>query len=97
MNKELLKSKKFRAAILSAVSSILTFGAAKWGWDLQPQETMILIGIITTPFLMYIGAEGLSEVSAKKVVEENKVREDITNKVLAEVAKQIEDKQNETQ
>lgn len=97
MNKELLRSKKFRAALLAAVSSLLTFGVAKWGWDLDVRETTLLISIISAPFLMYIGAEGISEVSAKKVVEENKVRAELTDRVLAEVAKQIEEKQNETQ
>jgi hypothetical protein len=96
MNTQLLKSKKFRAALGSAVTSLLTFGVAKWGWNLDVQELMLLITIVTAPFLMYIGAEGVSEVSAKKVVEENKVRAELTDKVLAEVAKQIEEKQNET-
>jgi hypothetical protein len=88
MNTKLLKSKKFRAAVLAAISGILTFCVSKLGWSLDVSETMGLLSTVTVPFLLYIGAEGFSEVQAKKVIEENKVREDITNKVLEEIVKQ---------
>jgi len=97
MNTKLIQSKKFRAAALSAISALLTFGVGRWGWNLDVQELTLLIGVVTTPFLMYIGAEGFSEVQAKKVIEENKVRAELTDKVLEEVAKQIGRAQDETQ
>lgn len=77
------------------MSSLLTFGVAKWGWDLDVQELMLLVGVITAPFLMYIGAEGFSEADAKKVVEENKVRAELTDKVLEEVVRQQKEKNEE--
>ena len=83
MNTELLKSKKFRAAILAAISGILTFISAKAGWNLNTEEIMTLIGVVLSPFLIYIGAEGYSEVEAKRVVEENKIRKEISNEVLS--------------
>jgi len=95
MNTELLKSKKFRTAVLAAISGILTFGVSKLGWDLDVGETMALLGVVMAPFLLYIGAEGVSEIQAKRVVEENKVREELTEKVLAEVVRQQEELKNE--
>ncbi len=83
MNTELLKSKKFRAALLAAISSILTFLVSKFGFAMDVNEIMTLIMTISTPFLIYIGAEGVSEIQAKKVIEENKVRDKLTTDLLA--------------
>lgn len=83
MNNELIKSKKFRAAVVAAVGSVLTFIVAKTGWNLDVNELMTLLGVVSIPFLIYIGAEGYSEVEAKKVVEENKIRKEISNEVMA--------------
>lgn len=85
MNSEILKSKKFRAALLAAVSAILTYGVAKFNWDLDPTEVIALLTAISGPFLFYIGAEGYSEAGAKKVIEENKVRENLADKVLDQI------------
>jgi hypothetical protein len=82
MNTELLKSKKFRAALLAAISSILTFLVSKFGFAMDVNEIMTLIMTISTPFLIYIGAEGVSEIQAKKVIEENKVRDKLTTDLL---------------
>ena len=89
MNYKLLKSKKFRAAILGSVSSILTFMVSKYGLELDVTETMTLVTSILTPFLIYIGAEGYSEQSAKAAVEENKARKDISNQVLDKIGGDI--------
>lgn len=88
MNSELLKSKKFRAAILAAVSSLLSFLVAKLGLGWQVEEIMTLISTLLLPFLIYIGAEGYSEVEAKRVVEENKIRKELSDQVLGMVAKE---------
>lgn len=75
MNKKLLLSKKFRAAVLAAVSSILTF-AVSHGWlDMDVEATMLMVATVTTPFLVYIGAEGYSEAPAKAAAEENKSKQ----------------------
>lgn len=83
MNEKLLKSKKFRAAVMAAISSLLTFIVAKTGFNLDVNEIMTLIGTVIAPFLIYIGAEGYSEVEAKKVVEENKIRKSIVDQALS--------------
>lgn len=83
MNEKLLKSKKFRAALMAAISSLLTFIVAKTGFNLDVNEIMTLIGVVSAPFLIYIGAEGYSEVEAKKVVEENKIRKSIVDQALS--------------
>jgi accessory gene regulator protein AgrB len=87
MNTQLIKSKKFRAALVAAIGSLLTFIVAKTGWNLDVNELMTLLGVISIPFLIYIGAEGYSEVEAKKVVEENKIRKEISNEVIASLQK----------
>ena len=74
---------------MSALSAVLTYGVAKFGWDLDVAEIMTLVGIVQAPFLIYIGAEGYSEAEAKRVMEENKVRAELTDKVLDKVAKEI--------
>lgn len=94
MNEKLLKSKKFRAAILAALSSLLTFIVAKTGWNLDVNELITLISVVTAPFLIYIGAEGYSEVEAKKVVEENKIRKSIVDQALGQ--NKEEKNENET-
>jgi len=91
MNTELLKSKKFRAAILAALASLLTYGVTKFGWDLDVEEIVLLISSLSAPFLIYIGAEGYAEREAKRVQEENKIRNDLADKVLEEVIKQKEE------
>lgn len=83
MNEKLLKSKKFRAAVMAAISSLLTFIVAKTGFNLDVNEIMTLIGTVIAPFLIYIGAEGYSEVEAKRVVEENKIRKSIVDQALS--------------
>lgn len=88
MNTELLKSKKFRAAIMAAVSSLLSFFVAKLGLGWDVQEIMTLVSTILLPFLIYIGAEGYSEVEAKRVVEENKIRKELSDQVLNIVTKE---------
>jgi len=37
------------------------------------------------PFLVYIGAEGYSEVEAKRVIEENKIRQQLSDEVLKSI------------
>jgi hypothetical protein len=76
MNSKLLLSKKFRAACLAAVAGLLSFCVTQFGFSLDVDKTMGLVGVLMTPFLIYIGAEGYSEASAKKVIEENKVSKD---------------------
>lgn len=93
MNTELLKSKKFRAAVLTALTSLLTYGVTKFGWDLDVEEIILLISALSAPLLIYIGAEGYSEREAKKVQEENKMRTDLADKVLDEVIKQKEEQE----
>lgn len=81
MNTQLLKSKKFRAAIMASVSSILTFAVSKGWLQLDVADTMTLIGCITAPFLIYIGAEGYSEAPAKAATVEGEVKKAITDKL----------------
>jgi hypothetical protein len=91
MNSELLKSKKFRAAVLAAVSSLLSFLVAKLGLGWNVEEIMTLISTLLLPILFYIGAEGYSEVEAKRVVEENKIRKELSDQVLGMVTKEKSD------
>lgn len=88
MNNELLKSKKFRAALLAALSSLLSFLVAKLGLGWNVEEIMTLVSTLLFPFLIYIGAEGYSEVEAKRVVEENKIRKELSDQVLGMVTKE---------
>lgn len=85
MNTELLKSKKFRAATLAAISSTLAFSVAKLGLDWDVSEIMGLVSAISAPFLIYIGAEGFSEARAKAVVEENLLRKQISDQVIDQI------------
>ncbi len=73
MNDKLFKSKKFRTAIIAAATSLLTFLVSEFGLQLDVEKTIGLMVALTTPMLIYIGAEGYSEVEAKRVVEENKL------------------------
>lgn len=82
MNFELLKSKKFRVSALTALSSVLTFLVAKLGLGWNVEEIMALISTIIVPALMYVGAEGYSEQSAKAAIEENKMKDKISSDVL---------------
>ena len=91
MNTKLMLSKKFRAAVMAAISSLLTFAVSKFGLDLDVSETMMVITAVTSPFLIYIGAEGVSEMSAKAVIEENKSRTELADRVLLEVLKNGEE------
>ena len=68
---------------MAAISSLLTFIVAKTGFNLDVNEIMTLIGTVIAPFLIYIGAEGYSEVEAKRVVEENKIRKSIVDQALS--------------
>lgn len=67
MNEQLLKSKKFRTAVLAAVTALLTFFVSEFGLQLDVEKTISLMVALTTPWLIYIGAE------AKRVAEENKI------------------------
>lgn len=87
MNTKLLKSKKFRAAAMAAITGLLTFATAKFGLDLDVSEVTTLLTLLMSPFLIYIGAEGYSEAQAKKVVEEAKAKEQLTDAVLKEIVK----------
>lgn len=80
MNYSLLRSKKFRVAVLAALSGILSFISGKFGLGLNVEEITALVSAIIMPFLIYIGAEGFSEAPAKKVIEENKARKEEENK-----------------
>lgn len=91
MNTELLKSKKFRTAVLAAISSLLSFLVAKFGLNLNVDEIITLITTIVAPLLIYIGAEGFSEAGAKKSIEENKARTEINDKVLQSIVEKIGD------
>lgn len=96
MNEQILKSKKFRAAILAAISNILTFCVTQFGWHIDVSQTIALMSAITAPFLIYIGAEGFSEKDAKAVIEENKVKEKINTQVLNSLLKkEIENEKDE--
>ena len=94
MNDKLLKSKKFRAAAMAAVTGILTFATAKLGLDLNVGEITTLLTLIMSPFLMYIGAEGFSEAGAKKVVQEAKAKAEITDLVMKEIVNAGSEKQD---
>ena len=85
MNSSLLISKKFRAAVLAAVSALLTFLVSEFGLKLDVEKTITLISIVSVPFLMYIGAEGYSEKDAKAIAEESKNRSEISDKVLDKI------------
>ena len=87
MNTNLLLSKKFRAALLAAVGSSLTFLVTKLGLGWDVTEIMSLVSTLLVPLLIYIGAEGYSEVEAKRVVEENKFRKEINQTVLDQIIK----------
>lgn len=76
MNSKLLLSKKFRAACLAAVAGILSFCVTQFGFNLDVDKTISLLTAVMAPFIMYIGAEGMSEAGAKKTIEENKVSKD---------------------
>jgi len=73
MNEQLLKSKKFRTAIIAAVTALLTFLVSEFGLELDVEKTIGLMVALTTPWLIYIGAEGYSEVEAKRIAEEKKI------------------------
>jgi len=72
MNKSLLLSKKFRASVLAAISGVLTFLVTKLQLDWDVTEIMSLITVVMSPFLIYVGAEAISEKDAKAVIEQNK-------------------------
>ncbi len=92
MNYELLKSKKFRTAVIAAITGLLTFVSTKFalGWDID--EISVLLTTLMTPFLLYIGAEGFSEQKMKAVIEENKIRKDISDQVLNSIIQNGEKK-----
>lgn len=89
MNSSLLISKKFRAAVLAAVSALLTFLVSEFGLKLDVEKTITLISTISVPFLIYIGAEGYSEKDAKAVAEESKNRSDISDKILTRIVSDL--------
>lgn len=94
MNTQILKSKKFRAALLAAITSLLTFAVSKGWFKLDVSETITLISTMITPFLIYIGAEGYSEAGAKEAIATNKIKEENASKdVVQDISK---DTKNET-
>ena len=91
MNSSLLQSKKFRAASMAAIASILAFCVSEFGLKLDVEKTIALISTIMLPILIYIGAEGVSEAPAKAVVEEEKGRKDLNDLVLNKIEQSIKD------
>lgn len=85
INIELLKSKKFRAALIAAVTSVVVFIAGKIGLGWTTEEVSVLLSAIVVPILVYVGAEGYSEAEAKRVKEENAFREKLNNDVLTSI------------
>jgi len=74
MNTSVFKSKKFISAVFAAATSLLTFVVSEFALDLDVEKTVSLMVTLSTPFLIYIGAEGYSEARAKAIIEENKIR-----------------------
>lgn len=85
MNQEILRSKKFRTACIAAVASLVTFIAAKFGLAMESDQVNTLVMAVSSPFWVYIGAEGLSEMNAKKAIEENKARVELNETVLKQI------------
>jgi len=92
MNTSLLISKKFRAACLAAITSLLTFLVSEFGLKLDVEKTITLISTLSVPFLIYIGAEGYSEKNAKAIAEESKNRSAVTDKVLDKIMTDLNNK-----
>lgn len=83
MNTKLMDSKKFKASLLGIIVSLLTFFSTKFGLNLTDEQITLLSSIILIPTLGYVLSEGYSEVEAKKVVEENKIRKSIVDQAIA--------------
>lgn len=94
MNTELLASKKFRTAVITALATLATFIASKFGFHLDKDEVQLLMTVVTAPFVMYILAEAVSETGAKKAIVENKAREELADKVLKEIIDTTDEKDN---
>lgn len=86
MNTRILKSKKFIAAVSAALSSVLSFLVARFGLDMDVGETVAMASTVAAPFLMYIGAEGYSERDAKTEIATAKIKTEIAEQVLNQIA-----------
>ena len=82
MNEELLKSKKFRAALASAVAGFFIMISAKFGLEVDTNEAVLMAGVIVSPFLVYITGEAYSEKDAKAAVIESQNRENISQGII---------------
>lgn len=67
---------------MAAVSSVLTFAVGRGWLNLDVTDTMTLIGCITTPLLIYIGAEGYSEAPCKAAKAEGKAKAELAEKLI---------------
>lgn len=83
MNTKLMDSKKFKATMFGIVVTLITFFSSKFGLNLNDEQITLLSSVILVPILGYVLAEGYSEVEAKKVVEENKIRKSIVDQALS--------------
>lgn len=81
MNTKLLLSKKFRTAVLAAISGILTFSVTRGWLQLDPNDVITLISAVMSPFIIYIGAEGYSESQAKAAIEQGSSQMAIAEKI----------------
>lgn len=91
MNTKLLASKKFRAAVISAIASLLTFCVTKFGLNLNVDEIINLMTLVLAPFLIYIGAEGYSERDAKVSALEAKNKTEISDKLIEKLTADIQE------
>ena len=81
--KELLRqSKKFRAAVITAAVNLLLVLTSKLAVPMDEELLHNLMNWLFGLGIAYMGAEGISEMKAKAVVEENKVRKEISNSVV---------------
>ena len=85
MNLSLLQSKKFRAAVMAAISATLAFVVSEFGLKLDVDKMITLITTVSIPFLIYIGAEGYSERDAKAATIEGQNKSATADQVLAKI------------
>lgn len=91
--KELLRqSKKFRAGVITALVGLLFPLAQAIGMPISEEVVTQIVDWIFMLGIAYIGAEGVSEMKAKAVIEENKARKDLSDKVLDKLVKVEEEK-----
>lgn len=85
MNTSIFSSKKFQAAIISVIAGLISIVSTRLGLGYDIGTCVTIAGTVMTPFLIYIGAEGYSEQSAKAVVEENKSRKLISDQLISSI------------